>query len=211
MLQYTLKQRVFPYDTYVKYWSARNCQRKFHDERVPSRQTIHNLGNKLRTTGLLIKKKKTCAECLLRRSLWHRARPEHIPRKSLKHLAQVTGVSKSITRTATQLLKLRPYKTVINPLQQYNPASSVYFCSLFLQSVIEGEIDPQLTLFSDDVSFHLLGYINTQNNCYWSSQNPHLTNEVPLHLAKVGVWCAVSARRIVVLVFLTKQLIAIDV
>jgi hypothetical protein len=30
---------------------------------------------------------------------------EHTPRKSLKHLAQVTGVLKSSTRTATRLLK----------------------------------------------------------------------------------------------------------
>jgi hypothetical protein len=37
---------------------------------------------------------------------------EHTPRKSLKLLAQVTGVSKSSARTATQL-KLRPYKTTV--------------------------------------------------------------------------------------------------
>jgi hypothetical protein len=55
------------------------------------------------------------------------------------------------------------------------------------------------------------GYINTQNNHYWSSQNPYLTHEVQLHPLKVGVWCAVSARRIVGPVFfLTKQLIARD-
>jgi hypothetical protein len=49
--------------------------------------------------------------------------------------------------------------------------------------------------------FHLQGYINTQSNHYWSSQNPHLTHEVPLHSLNVGVWCFVSARRIVVPVF----------
>jgi hypothetical protein len=51
-----------PHDTYVKYGSARKCQwkfwRKFHDVQVPSRQTIHNLVNKLRTTGLLRNKKQ---------------------------------------------------------------------------------------------------------------------------------------------------------
>jgi hypothetical protein len=43
-------------DIYVKYRSARKCRRKirckFRDEGVPSRQKIHNLVNKLRTTGL---------------------------------------------------------------------------------------------------------------------------------------------------------------
>jgi hypothetical protein len=61
MVRYTLEQRVFLYDTHVKYgsarWRRRKFRRKFRDERVHSRQTIHNLVNKLRTTGLLRDKK----------------------------------------------------------------------------------------------------------------------------------------------------------
>jgi transposase len=56
MVRDSLEQRVFLYDTHVKYGSAGKCRRKFRDERVPSRQTIHNLVNKLRTTGLLTDK-----------------------------------------------------------------------------------------------------------------------------------------------------------
>jgi hypothetical protein len=57
MVRYTcsLLQRVFLYDTYVKYESARKCRQKYprkFRKKVPSRQTIHNLVNKLRTTGL---------------------------------------------------------------------------------------------------------------------------------------------------------------
>jgi hypothetical protein len=111
-------------------------------------------------------------------------------------------VSKSSARTATQLLKLRPYKIkVIHAIQLRDTAIRVHICSWFLQSVVEGEIDQQLTFFSDEEWFHLQGYKNTQNNRYWSSQNPNLTHEVPLHPVKVGVWCAASARRIVVLAF----------
>jgi hypothetical protein len=116
----------------------------------------------------------------------------------LKCLAQETGVSKSNARTSTQLLKLRLYKTtVIHALQLHDPASMVHFCIWFLQSVVEGEINQQLIFFSNDVWFHLQGYTNKQNNRYWSSQNPHLTHELPLHPLKVGVSCAVSARRTV--------------
>jgi transposase len=97
----------------MKYGSARKCRRKFrhtskfHDERVSSRQTIHNLLNKLRTTGLLIdKKEKHKCQVLTEEKLDDiGARLKHTPRKSLKHLAQETGVSKSSARTATQLLK----------------------------------------------------------------------------------------------------------
>jgi hypothetical protein len=49
MVRNTLEQRLFLYETYVKYGSAGKCWQKFRDERVPSRQTIHNLVNKLRT------------------------------------------------------------------------------------------------------------------------------------------------------------------
>jgi hypothetical protein len=74
MVRCTLEQRVLLYDAYVKYGSARDVRRtfrlKFRDERVTSGQTIHNLVNKLISTGLLIgKKQNISAECLLRRSL----------------------------------------------------------------------------------------------------------------------------------------------
>jgi hypothetical protein len=39
-----------------------------------------------------------------------------------------------------------------------DPASRVHFFSWFLQPVVEGEIDPQLTFFSDEAWFHLQGY-----------------------------------------------------
>jgi hypothetical protein len=65
----------------------------------------------------------------------------------------------STARTATQLLHLRPYKTtVIHALQLCDPASRVRW---FLQSVVEGEIDPQLTFFSDEAWLHMQGHINT--------------------------------------------------
>jgi transposase len=106
MVLYTLEQRVFLCVTYVKYGSARKCRRKFRDERVLRRQTIRNMVNKLRTTGLLIDKKQKHKCRVLNEKLDDiGARLEHTPRKSLKRLAQETGVSKSSARMATQLQK----------------------------------------------------------------------------------------------------------
>jgi hypothetical protein len=62
MVPCTSEQRVFLHDICVKYRSAGKCRRKFRDERVPSRQTIHNLTNKLRSMGLLIHKKQKHTE-----------------------------------------------------------------------------------------------------------------------------------------------------
>jgi hypothetical protein len=73
----------------------------------------------------------------------------------------------------TQLLQLKPYKTmVIHALQLRNPASRVHFCCWFLKCVTEDEIDRQLTFFSDEAWFGLQGYINMKNNRSWNSQNP---------------------------------------
>jgi hypothetical protein len=112
MVWYAVEQRDFLYDTHVKYASARKCRRifrrKFHDERVPRRQTVHNLVNKLGTTGLLIdKKQQPKGQVLTEEKLDDvGARLEHTFRKSRKRLAQETGVSTSSARMATQLLKL---------------------------------------------------------------------------------------------------------
>jgi hypothetical protein len=115
-------------------------------------------------------------------------------------------LSKSSARRAAQLLKLRPYKTtVMHTMQPSDPASRVHFCIWFLQCVTEDEIDLQL-FFSDEASFGLQGYINTQNSRYLSPQNPHLTYEDPLHPLKVCVWCTVSARRIVGPVFFNETI-----
>jgi transposase len=96
MVRSTLEQRVFLYDTYVKYGSAAKCRRKlrrnFCDERVPSRQAIHNLVNKLRITGLLIDKKQKHKRRVLTEEKLDdvRARLEGTLKKSLKRLVQET-------------------------------------------------------------------------------------------------------------------------
>jgi hypothetical protein len=114
--------------------------------------------------GLLINKKQKHKHLGLTEKLDNKgARLEHTPRKSLKHLAQKTGVLKCSAIMVTQLLKLTPYETTV---LHAHPPSWVHFCSWFLQSAIEGEIDPQLTIFYDEAWFPLQGYINTQNYHY---------------------------------------------
>jgi hypothetical protein len=101
-VRYTLEQRVFLYDTYVKYASARKCRRKFRrkfrDERVPSRQAIHSL----------MDKKQNHKHRVLTEQKSDDIRLEHArtPRKSLNRLGQETGVSKSSARTATQIAEV---------------------------------------------------------------------------------------------------------
>jgi hypothetical protein len=138
MVRYTLEQRVFLYVTHVKYGSARKCRRKlrrkFREERVPSRQTIHNFVNKRRTTGLLIDKKQ-----------------KHKRRVLTAKLDNI-GVDLNIHIENHRNVSLK---------------------RLECQSLVQ----------------------ERQHNC-------------GSHPVKVDVWCAVSIRRIVLPVPLTKQLIA---
>jgi hypothetical protein len=68
--------------------------------------------NKLRSTDLLIDKKQKHKRRVFTEEKLDDigARLERTPRKSLKRLAQETGVSKSSARKTTQLLKFRSVK-----------------------------------------------------------------------------------------------------
>jgi transposase len=128
MDKFTLEHRVFLYDTYVKCNSARKCQRqfvrKFPGVRVPHRNTIQNLVNKVRTTGVItdLKPERT-RRVLTEEKLDDIATLlEHSPHKTFKHVAEETGVSKSTVRIAAQLLKLRSCEpAVVHSLQRHEP------------------------------------------------------------------------------------------
>jgi hypothetical protein len=53
--------------------------------------------------------------------------------------------------------------------------------------VHEGLLDLKLTW----------GYVISQNDRYWSSENSHVLIKLPLYDQKVGVCCAISANRII--------------
>jgi hypothetical protein len=60
----------------------------------------------------------------------------------------------------------------VHELQPRDPVSRVNFCNWMLQSIYDGEIDPNLIFFSDEAWFYLNGEVNTQNSRYWSDSNP---------------------------------------
>jgi hypothetical protein len=51
--------------------------------------------------------------------------------------------------------------------------------------------------FTYEARFHLSGYVKSQITRIWASENPHAFSETPLHPQKVGVWCAISAERVI--------------
>jgi hypothetical protein len=74
MVPYTVGQRVFLYEPYVKCCSARKCRRKirrkFPGITVPSTTGIHKLINKVWSTGSLLDKKPSkTMPCAYRRKI----------------------------------------------------------------------------------------------------------------------------------------------
>jgi len=49
----------------------------------------------------------------------------------------------------------------------------------------------------DEAHFHLNGHVNKQNCHYWSTTNSKRKHQKLLHLPKVTVWAAMSARGII--------------
>jgi len=45
---------------------------------------------------------------------------------------------------------------------------------------------------SDEAQYHLSGYMNKQNCCYWAPNNPHELHQCPLRSARVTVYYTVS-------------------
>jgi hypothetical protein len=108
MDRYTVEQRVFLHETSIKCGSARKCRRKFRRRlpgiTIPSSTGIHEPINKVRSTGSLLDKKPATKRNVLTEEELDEIGPtlEQTPQKSLRCLAQETGISKS---SATRVTK----------------------------------------------------------------------------------------------------------
>lgn len=108
---YTLEQRIFMYDSYVKTNSCREVRWRFIDRvpavRAPHRETVRNLVNIFRQTGSVLNKKQRVNHRVLTEGKLDDIgqKLERSQRKSLRKLAQESGISKISAWNTTELLK----------------------------------------------------------------------------------------------------------
>jgi hypothetical protein len=95
---------------------------------------------------------------------------------------------------------------VVHQLLPPDTGARISYCRWFQQSVYDGMVDPDLAFYTDEAWFHLSGFVNSQNNRYWSAENLHSVHEVPLYGVKIVVWCAISEHRIIGPVFFQKTI-----
>lgn len=101
---------------------------------------------------------------------------------------------------------MHPYK--VTAVQQLLPADygqRLQYCEWFNNHLNNNDI-LDLTFMSDEAWVHLSGYINNQNYRTWATENPHTVIEHSLHPLKIGVWVALSRRRIIGPIFFNETI-----
>jgi hypothetical protein len=181
---------------------------QFPHSLIPDNSTITRLVRKFRETGSVvdIKVKHREATVLTDEKITEiYSDVMENPQISTRRLAQQVSVSHTTAYKAMrQQLGLHPYKvSVVHQLLPGDSETRLHFCE-WLGDVVEN--DPHFMdtcFFTDEAWFHLSGYVNSQNCRFWSTENPHIIHELPLHSAKLGVWAAMNAERVFVCFFET--------
>lgn len=122
---------------------------------------------------------------------------ENAPTTSIRHLAQQTELSVGTCHTILKKdLHFFPYRmTSVHELLPIDPPRRLQYCEWFSNVLNDELLD--ITFYSDEAWFHLTGYVNSQNMRMWSAENPHIYTETSLHPQKIGVWVAMSRRRLI--------------
>lgn len=175
---------------------------KFPGVPLPSKKSVHCLIEKFRETGSVLDAPRCGRPSIINADKLSRisASVTRSPSKSLRKLAQEENVAlATVHKVVKKTFKLFPYKvTAVQQLQLLDSEKRLRYCEWFQDFIERKTIDIlDVTFFTDEAWFHLSGYINSQNSRLWSSTNPHALHETPLYDQKVGVWAAVSRRRIV--------------
>jgi hypothetical protein len=206
IMRLTVEERVFILESYVVTMSYVHCRQSFFFEKFRRQASVKSASAKIikkfRETGSLLDKNRNWQKSLLTPGILQDIQMAitKSPHKSLRKLSAQTGISLGSAHTAVRnMLKFYPYRMqIFRELIPGDYAKRVKYCRWF-KNLIRGNIGvlDQVFFFTDEAWFHLSGYVNSQNCRTWRTEIPYNFTETPLHPQKIGVWCAISRRRII--------------
>jgi transposase len=181
---------------------------EFPQTPVPHRNAFRRLTVQFRETGSVLDAERSGRPSKLNEKMLMDISDSMLqsPSKSLHKLAQEKDIGLATAHKAVrEKLNLFQYKvTAVQELKQAFHEKLIRYCECFtnfIQTKTAEILD--VTFFRNEAWFHLSGYVNTQNTRLLSSEIPYAVHEKPLHDQKLGVWVAISRRRIVGPLFLT--------
>ncbi|CAH2088890.1 unnamed protein product [Euphydryas editha] len=117
------------------------------------------------------------------------------PESSSRKRSAALAIPRTSLRRILHLdLKLHPYKVQI--VQKMKPNDYIQR-KLLADTMLERFSSLENVLFTDEAHFHINGHVNKHNCRYWSTENPRLKHQKPLHSPKTTVWAAISAKGII--------------
>lgn len=214
---FTNEQMVFILECYFRngrrlpngewYYSIEMCKEEFQ-QRFPevvlvnknfSRDLLRIINN-FRTTGSVKRQWKGGRSRVRTQNVVNNARNaiREQPTKSVRRLAQQLEISYGTCRSILKRdIGMHPYKVQLyQELLPPDYVRRVAYCRFFNANLNDDDVLDK-TFFTDEAWFHLNGYINAQNMRMWATDNPHFYRETTLHPVKIGVWCAMSRRRLI--------------
>lgn len=169
----------------------------------PPNSTIMRLVHKFRASGSVANQPKKRSSTVLTGPKLNEIREkiEATPSTSTRRLAQQVHVSQTTVSRGLKRLHKYPYRvSMVQELKPPDYPRRVAFCDWFLRLIQGGRKMEVLDnfFFSDEAWFHLSGYVNARNYRQWSSEKPiDGYRETSLHPLKIGVWAAISRRRVI--------------
>jgi hypothetical protein len=179
-------------------YSVEPCLDQFHYDDHCLRQKIKRTLERFRGTGSVVKSKSSGRPPVAQDIEENiRERIEDNPNISLRRLALQSNVPLSTChKVVKKNFKMHAYKiNVYHELKPQDFEARVNYCHWFQQTFDDDLLD--LTIYSDEAWLMLGGYVNSQNFRIWSTDNPHAYLKAPLYPQKIGIWIAVSRRRLI--------------
>lgn len=204
---YSNTERAFILEHYFRHTSYEKVRElfveTFPNRVVPNKSTIQRIVTRFQTAHTVDSgytgRKRTPTTLTPEKKQEIEQRITAQPTLSTRRLGSQVNVSTRSVCRCLKSLKLHPYKiSVMQELLATDYTKRVRYCRWLLNFVNENGQDVfDRVYFSDEAWFHLSGYVNSQNNRYWSSENPNQFEETSLHPQKIGVWCAMSRKKII--------------